>query len=321
MVREKEYFTGSYQGEAKDQLRDLEILLGVKGINPLQRDAGIKILSRGLNWHTRRVVVFGEPGANKTTFIGQLRQAMEKRGKTISEIHYDSEIPDDITRNTWTAEDWINFSSRFYNKILDLTPAKKQEDQVLLVETLSVGTKFDRAVSTLERIASDSAKQGERSETVFVGIVPDPRTQAKTGRIRDLMASGEIPDDQIIDILARRFKTVVPYHPGLTREEAGKIVRGIFLKAGPNYKIKIISNEVLDEALKTYPKNYEPGIIFANDSNISQKQLRERTAKALYVRRIMLAWGINDEASFPVVSPFSEKIVHLFLSEVLNPAA
>lgn len=306
--------------------RDNEVLYGLTNI--AGKKMGEHILETIMDTPSiRRVIVFGEPGSNKTTVIGQLAHELRRRSQTtlnVDLLYYDDvfkdmKSPENLgPREMWGEREWELFSDELYSRIEDKTPRDEGEKRegILLVENVAVGT-VDRGFGALSRIADETRRQDQfQFDTYFIGLVPDARSQERAGTMRKVIA--QTKNSQVIPRLKSEYN-IIPVSRERDIVKLGKRIKEIFAKMGPQDKIEEISQEVMDEAMRILEFEDQGRTVFQSvllppsakelDTIEQQKYLM----KAYYMKTLRAKLELPADRAVAVFSPYRKDTIHWYL--------
>lgn len=189
-----------------------------------------------------RIIVFGEPGANKSTIVGQLVGELVRLtgGYLAPEVVQFDEVMSRYesvfgrSREVWDRREWNTFSDGVTQEIRT-SPRQDYHSSRRGVKVIEiVGEQGldehgnlalrNRAASTLFDIAHDlRAEAPNTPKTLVIGLIPDPRSQERTGLIRKATASAQA--SEVLNIWQSQFHVAPAGLLHLPSEEVGKILK------------------------------------------------------------------------------------------------
>jgi hypothetical protein len=285
------------------EIEGAEILLALRGIDG--SEVGRKILKEIIvNNRIRKVAIFGEPGANKSTVLFQLGKWLQLLGISVRYTMYDDVLAEAESvmgeRTKWGSSEWSEFSKLMKDAVCrcDQTLQRQDGRHVQLIETMSMGARFprDRAISTLEWIANDAK---ENLDSLIVGIVPDYRSQEEAGNLRSMISTS--PPTQVLQILndfGIEILDLNEYGIDVTKKSQLKVIgakiKASFLKMGKKENIEVINQEVFKLAHEDITNNMtdwlEYYLSFPLPESIQIDDFVQQTvykSKAFHMRRLI----------------------------------
>ncbi|MBI2268353.1 MAG: hypothetical protein HYU80_02780 [Candidatus Blackburnbacteria bacterium] len=213
-----------------DRSEVLYSLVDLKG-----RPVGKELVSRVLT-SAERVVVFGEPAANKSTILGQLvREVTILSGGRIAptvvlfdQVLVDCQLEFGKPRQEWGTEEWDRFDRWVEKRIEEpaegVGPSRRHVRFVEIVGLRGKGVPNNRAVTTLENLARRARQEPEDApKTLIVAVAPDSRSQYRTGIMRERVLS--VQPEEVLGVLRCEFN-IEPV--GLSETDAYRA--GVFLQ-------------------------------------------------------------------------------------------
>jgi len=219
------------------------------------RPAAPAILERMNDFPIRRVVIFGEPGANKTTILLQLASVITDQDPTVMPqfLFYDSTLAR-YRKNTGVDQlhkrDHQAVSSLLTEEMEATFKPDPQPDgtkPIQFVELVGM-SKQDRGVSTLRHAAERTLTTSPiEKDTLALGIVADPRSLRDAGEVRQRIRALETPED-VYEIL-KEYRIYISRFPQVehSAQMAERIV-DFFRNMAPPNKIDEVHKEVMDQA-------------------------------------------------------------------------
>lgn len=197
------------------------------------------------------VVLFGEPGAGKSTIQSQLVESINRLAAAEIPMYFvryedamaQTEDQTRLPRRWWSNREYLRMSTNLTYAIDSQNSSRLSEPRSLLfVETVSLVAEdgLDRAVTTLAILAR---QQGllEKPNTLFLGIIADPRAQKRAGLIRGEI--NDIEDGDVIDYLRERYHLVISGIDGSA--DGGSKVKRIIQRQAIIERMYEISRQVL----------------------------------------------------------------------------
>ncbi|OGY08432.1 MAG: hypothetical protein A2782_02095 [Candidatus Blackburnbacteria bacterium RIFCSPHIGHO2_01_FULL_43_15b] len=291
---------------------------------------GSSIVSAVLGLPTvKRVIIFGEPGANKSTVLGQLiREVTVLSGGKIAPttVMFDEVIKSCVEEfghhSGWDGQVWDEVSRRLQEKIetpsQDIYPSRREVKFIEVVAVHKKGAIRDRGAKVLKYFSNLALKEPVNApETIFIAIVADPRSQEQTGKLRE--ATFKTSDKDVVKMWEGRFGIIAEGLQGMLPENAGKVLKFLVSRMAKAVDILRTRTEMYEAAVD-YLIGMEPekrqrllnSIRTPNSSRgMSHRQRREYLAKAIhmnyYVRdELQLRSGI----SFVVFSAYRKQLIH-----------
>lgn len=199
-----------------------------------------------------KMLVMGEPGNGKTSFVTNVATALERNAGlrginvVISLKFYDEYLADAERsigpRENWGPDDWRMFNEMIVGDIT--TPQVEDENgkrHITLVELPAVGIiDFrDRGLSGSQTLLQ-GAGNGENSDMLFAFIVCNRVLQLRTSFLRTHIL--DQTDEDVVSELAR-YNHFVDELPGENKVTVGQLVKGLFQKAAHSEHITQIRSE------------------------------------------------------------------------------
>lgn len=212
------------------------------------------ITDKILNFPIKRIIVFGEPGANKTTIMLQLASELMEKSKEIEPnfIFYDDALAKakkDLGANTLSKGQYPLVSNILTNQMSNNFPIDSSSDRrtIQFVELVGISLN-DRGTSTLRRAAKRVSGQNMlEQDTLIIGVTADLRSLKYAGQMRKSIT--ELDDhSKVFDVL-EDYKTHVSDIPRdkPIEQVASEIVQ-FFGRMASEDRIKIVHNEVMTQA-------------------------------------------------------------------------
>lgn len=212
------------------------------------------ITDKILNFPIKRVIVFGEPGANKTTIMLQLVSELMKKSPDIEPnfIFYDGALEKtkkDLGVDILSKSQYPLVSSILTNQIQESFPTNSSSNKraIQFVELVGISLS-DRGTSTLRHAAKRVSNQDLlEQDTLVVGVAADLRSLKHAGEMRKTIA--ELDDHKKVFDVLRGYNTHVSDFPKdkpleiVTRE-----IVSFFGRMASEKRIKIVHNEVMTQA-------------------------------------------------------------------------
>jgi adenylate kinase family enzyme len=238
-------------------------------INPESRNAVYKstlllnhesasdfITEKVLNFPIKRIIVFGEPGANKTTIMLQLASELMRKSPDIEPdfIFYDDALAKakkDLGVNILSKNQYPLVSNILTNQIKERFPTDQTPDKRIIQFVELVGISLnDRGTSTLREAAKRVSNQKMlEQDTLVIGVSADSRSLKYAGNMRRSIS--ELDDHtKVFDVL-KDFNTQVSDIPrNKPIDQVTKDIVDFFGRMATEERIKIVHNEVMTQATR-----------------------------------------------------------------------
>lgn len=213
------------------------------------------ILEKVADFPIRRIVVFGEPGANKTTILLQLATAMTQQDPSIKPqyLFYDSALAR-YRQETGTTEmqsrDHQAVSNRLTREMEATFKPKPKSDgkrPIQFVELVGM-SKQDRGISTLRKAAARTANISPiEKDTLAIGIVADPRSLRDAGEVRQRVRDLANPQD-VYGVLRDYRIFISRFNQGVSYKQMAERIVEFFRNMAPPHKIEEVHREVMSQA-------------------------------------------------------------------------
>ncbi len=213
------------------------------------------ILEKVADFPIRRIVVFGEPGANKTTILLQLATAITQQDPSIKPqyLFYDSVLAR-YRQETGTTEmkpkDHHAVSNRLTHEMESTFRPKSKLDGKRPIQFLElVGmSRQDRGVSTLRKAAARTTNISPiERDTLAIGIVADPRSLRDAGEVRQQVRDLVNPQD-VYRVLRDYRIFISRFNQGASYEQMAERIVEFFRNMAPPHKIEEVHREVMSQA-------------------------------------------------------------------------
>lgn len=302
----------------------------------------------------QRVIILGEAGSNKSTIGGQLVTELQRRtnGAIIATIFtFDDEfaqIERFVPRSEWQQEQWQEFNERFFHsmispdpnisRIVRGAPAPFFEQPMTFIETVSIGgTRFDRAVSALQRFVQHQQEQDRDHETLYIALVPAYRTQMQAAYTRTFVLGLQNPQE--VERFLNNENIVIDGFPlEMSHEERGLRIQYAFSRMANSGNILRQSREVLlmAEALvqqnpqlqqELQPFLTQNNLVFPYfsleskpDISIETQEAFEYLLKTMYLEdHVRNVLRLPEEQTYIVRSPYRTDTIHYPASIFMGP--
>lgn len=236
-------------------------------INPETRNAVLKstlllnhdsasdfILEKVMNFPIKRIIIFGEPGANKTTITLQLASELKKKSPDIEPdfIFYDNALAkakDAFGVKQLARHQYPLVSSILTNEMRERFPndADDHKRVIQFVELVGISLN-DRGTSTLRYAAKRVKEQNLMDQdTLIVGVTADSRSLKDAGKMRKAVSELNNPVE-VFDLLKSYNNHISDYPKDKPIEEVAKDIVGFFSRMATEERIQLVHNEVMTQA-------------------------------------------------------------------------
>lgn len=204
----------------------------------------------------KRIIIFGEPGANKTTILLQLASELIKHDSSIEPnyIFYDNALAQVKQRlglaNLTTRAQYDLVSNIISNEMHDGFPEESKDESsrpIQFVELVGISAK-NRGTSTLKEAAERVKDQGPMTQdTLFIGVAADVRSLKDAGKMRKAVTELENPAE-VFDLLDSFNTHVVDYPKDIPLQEVGEKIIEFFSRMASEARIEMVHREVMAQA-------------------------------------------------------------------------
>lgn len=236
-------------------------------INPETRNAVFKstlmlnhasasefIVEKVMDFPIKRILVFGEPGANKTTFTLQLASELTKKSPDIEPdfIFYDdalAKVKEDFGVSQLARHQYPLVSRILTNQVIERLPKEQDKEKRVIQFVELVGISLnDRGTSTLRYAANRIKGQNPmEQDTLIIGIAADSRSLKDAGKMRKAVAELEQPLE-VFDLLKQYNNHISDYPKNTPVDQVAKNIVGFFGRMATEERIQIVHNEVMTQA-------------------------------------------------------------------------
>lgn len=238
-------------------------------INPVSRNAIYKstlllnhesasdfITDKVLNFPIKRIVVFGEPGANKTTIMLQLASELMRKSPDIEPdfIFYDDALAKakkDLGVKILSKNQYPLVSNILTNQIKESFPSDPSSDKRIIQFVELVGISLnDRGTSTLRKVSKRVSNQPLlEQDTLVIGVSADSRSLKYAGKMRKSIA--ELDDHRKVFDLLKDYNTYVSDIPrDKPIEQISREIVDFFGRMATEDRIRIVHNQVMTQATR-----------------------------------------------------------------------
>lgn len=212
------------------------------------------IIEKVTDFPIKRIIIFGEPGANKTTITLQLASELTKKYPDIEPdfIFYDNALAkakEDLGVKQLAKHQYPLVSNILTNQMRERFPRNSGEGKRVIQFIELVGISLnDRGVSTL-RYAANRAREQDvmEQDTLIVGVTADSRSLKDAGKMRKAVSELDNPTE-VFDLLKSYNNHISDYPKDKPVDEIAKEIIGFFGKMATQKRIQVVHNEVMTQA-------------------------------------------------------------------------
>ncbi|MBI2590456.1 MAG: hypothetical protein HYW33_01045 [Candidatus Blackburnbacteria bacterium] len=328
---------GAYSEDERAKTEALYSLVDIEG-----KPAGLHIVSTILNTPSiRNVFIFGEPGANKSTVMGQLVRevvVLSKMKIAPTIVLFDEVVKDCMEEfghhTTWNGQVWTEVSRRLQERVetpsADIYSHRREVKFIEVVAVHKEGAARDRGAKALKYFAEAARKNSAANhppESIFIAVVADSRSQKQTGEIRE--ATLKAFDEEVVEMWQERFGVTAEGLQGIPPKEAGRILKFLVGRMAKAVDILRTRTEMYEAAVG-YLVGLEPEKrqrllsyirVPSSTQKMSRRQCREYVLKAIHMRHYVYEQlQLDSSVAFVVFSPFKKRSIYwpadMFVSQV-----
>jgi hypothetical protein len=212
------------------------------------------IFNKVMDFPIKRVIVFGEPGANKTTIMLQLASELMQKSPDIEPdfIFYDdalAKVKDMLRVNTLSKSHYPIVSNILSKQMKERFPKDDEKDKrrIQFVELVGISLN-DRGTSTLRTAAKRANGLAPlEQDTLVIGVTADSRSLKDAGEMRGAVADLDDPK-RLFELLKgyNTFVTGIPEDKPI--DETTNEIIGFFGRMASEDRIEVVHNEVMTQA-------------------------------------------------------------------------
>ncbi len=215
--------------------------------------AAPKIIERDFDCpDIRRIIIFGEPGANKTTILLQLATELISIDHSIEPkfVFYDNavaRVKSEVGIPNLRTRAHFDLASQILSAEMDKSLISGTENKtsrpIQFVELVGIGAK-NRGKSSLKGAAEKVRDQSPMTQdTLIIGVAADERSLKDAGTVRKAVAELEDPL-QVFDLLSTFNIHLTDYPKDIPLRTAAERIIEFFGKMAAESRIDIIHREV-----------------------------------------------------------------------------